>query len=336
MGIACHQGRVLFCRRLALAAAVLAGCASRPPRGELAVAPPSGLPSVAIARVEGAGRVGGSVAEAFSRELKKSGVKVSVLERVDATLAAQAQRLRKRSDPGVLEEIRYATDARAVALLTLDLSHALVEVRVLDTRTGEVMAEGNGYPDGPEFRYTDEVGLAAAKVVRAARKLDVGPEPLSLRGQARKTEKGPAPWQAGRTVCSAGVIMGGGELAYHLQPETRLSLRYQQGSSGSGEERITATVAGLRAAHLLWAESATRPYFGLEADYIGLRNGGGGRAGSGGAVGVFAGAERRILGDLWFGVDAGEYAVFLRDSETGVSMNSLEFVVNVAATLYLF
>ncbi|MBI4061967.1 MAG: hypothetical protein HY403_11120 [Elusimicrobia bacterium] len=295
-----------------------AACASVP------VEPARERPRIyAVADVAGAGSQSGAIAGWVVDRLARSGLRAVSLPKTDPVLAGAAATLRTHSDSRLLQEIRRTTGADAVLLLELARDRSSISVVVLDARSGRVLGRETRRSGGERFRTVGDAATAVAAFV-------AGSGTAAPRAWAAP-ERG-AEWEA--ETFGLGVNVLGGHLAWRPLRATRLELRYQTGRAGSGMGQTTSNVGGLRAYRVFREGGSTRPYLGVEGDYLDVR--GSGRKAAGGAGGPFVGVERRVLGSLWFGVDAGPYLVHMRESSARVSETSLEFVANTALTWYLF
>jgi len=132
-----------------------------------------------------------------------------------------------------------------------------------------------------------------------------------------------------------GVNVIGGQIDYAFNRAWRGELRFVSGSQESSVGTVSSQVVGLRA-YRLFGASATRFYAGAEAAFIRAKQNGSGLRTTGGALGGFIGLERRIARRVALGVDAGPYAVTLRESASRASSTSVEFVLNTFILFYVY
>jgi hypothetical protein len=142
----------------------------------------------------------------------------------------------------------------------------------------------------------------------------------------------------------------GGLLRLHATPYWAGELRFQAGSATSNEGDVRATVFSLRVYRFSAERYRCRFYAGAEGAYAKtslseqntgpgmspLLNASGFGATSGYAAGVFGGLEYKILRRVFLDLDAGPYVIDLKESSTGTSGSSWDFVANAAIGVYLF
>jgi len=148
-----------------------------------------------------------------------------------------------------------------------------------------------------------------------------------------------SPAQSGETASpktlAVGVNVIGGQIDYAFDRAWRGELRFVTGSQASSTGTVSSQVTGLRA-YRLFGASATRFYAGAEAAFIRAKKSGSALRTTGGALGGFIGLERRIAKRVALGVDAGPYAVSLRESASRASSTSIEFVLNTYILFYVY
>jgi hypothetical protein len=142
----------------------------------------------------------------------------------------------------------------------------------------------------------------------------------------------------------------GGLLRLHATPEWAGEFRFQAGSATSNEGDVRATVFSLRVYRFSSERYRCRFYAGAEGAYAKtslsqqtngpgvspLLKASGFGATSGYAAGAFGGLEYKILRRVFLDLDAGPYVIDLKESSTGTSGSSWDFVANAAIGIYLF
>lgn len=154
--------------RAVLLAPLLLSSACVPGTGRVEVlskAPSFRARSVAVAGVRGARGNGIEVARAMSAALSASGVRATLLEETDSVLAGSAVELGQAVNPGLVAEIRRATEADAIVFAALDPAWRSLEVSVLDSRSGEPILRATASPVGDVFADAAEAGRAAAEAL---------------------------------------------------------------------------------------------------------------------------------------------------------------------------
>ncbi len=148
-----------------------------------------------------------------------------------------------------------------------------------------------------------------------------------------------------------GTMGTGGLLRLHATPAWAAELRVQGGSEDSQDGDVRATVFSLRGYRFFPERYRCRLYLGGEGAYTKtsltdvqsgspgssplLKQQGFGNT-SGVAVGLFGGLEYAVLRRVFIDVDAGPYAISLKESQTGTSGSSWDLVLSAAVGVYLF
>lgn len=283
--------------------------------------------TAAVAAFVGEAEQHPQLSSAFAQRLELEGVRAVCLEAADPVLAASVLTLKTGPQRRLLQEIRRVTGAESVILLEMEASRRAIGVTVWDTRSALRLHEERTPSGGAPFKSQEAAASAASAAVS---NLFKARRPLSSDSPERESDG------AEGSTFGIGVNVLGGQLSYQPTSATRAELRYQTGKNGSGADRVTSSIAGLRGYRLFWIGNATRPYLGLEAAYVATKESAGGRALTGAAGGAFIGFERRLLSRLWIGIDAGPYLVHLREKTSGTKDTSLEFVANTSLSLRLF
>lgn len=133
----------------------------------LAAVPSFRARTIAVAAVRGSRGKGVDISRALTRRLEAEGIAAASLEESDSVLAGAALGLDTAANPRVLDEIRRATGADAIAFLSLDPSWRSLDVSALDARTGEAVLRTAAHPRGDEFASPAEVAEAAARALSA-------------------------------------------------------------------------------------------------------------------------------------------------------------------------
>jgi hypothetical protein len=134
---------------------------------------------------------------------------------------------------------------------------------------------------------------------------------------------------------AVGVNVLGAQVDYHLTKSVRGELRYVTGSQAAPSGQVSSRVLGARGYRLFGAQ-ATRVFAGAEAAFVTASQKGTSYRVSGPAFGGFVGLERRVVGRLWAGLDAGPYVFSLKEADTRASETSFDFVLNSYLMFYLF
>lgn len=92
------------------------------------------------------------------------------------------------------------------------------------------------------------------------------------------------------------------------------------------------TAGGLRVYYYLVREHAFYPYLGIEGDFISFT--GPASSGTGSARGAFIGGEYRINPTLTLQADFGPSIIALKDKDSSVAVEGVEFIVNIGVTWY--
>lgn len=168
----------------ATCAAALSACAALPPRTDI-LARNAGFKArvVAVAVLAGGGREEALAARALADAARRAGLKATSLDESDAGLAGTPMSLDALSDPRVLAQVRAATGADAVVLLTYEAGGAPARLDALDAATGDSVLRATLTPRAGAFTGAAEAARAAfaALATLAGRpptaRLDDIPEP---------------------------------------------------------------------------------------------------------------------------------------------------------------
>lgn len=152
------------------------------------------------------------------------------------------------------------------------------------------------------------------------------------------------------SLFALGCFYGAGASAAPYDPESALrlanldlnypgaGLRYFFSGSAALEMRVqyekNTTVAGARL-YLFsgrFKKKGVVPYAGVEADYASFK--GDYAGGRGCAGGVFAGVEYFLGESLSAQTDVGTSYLFLKDADTALVQNGLEFILNLGVNIY--
>ncbi len=132
-----------------------------------------------------------------------------------------------------------------------------------------------------------------------------------------------------------GVNYTGAHLNYRYGRQM-LEARWQTGREGTGDEKITSHIAGLRWYRFLNPKSKQRFYFGFEADHSQSVQETGTLKVSGILLGGFMGLERDMGRRFSVGADVGPYLFAFEEKNTRASSTELEFVANTHVTWRFF
>ncbi|MBI2387933.1 MAG: hypothetical protein HYV14_18250 [Elusimicrobia bacterium] len=152
-------------RRLLPALLLLAACGGAERQETLSRAPSFRARTVAVAATRGARGKGVEISRALVRRLESLGLTASALEESDSVLAGSAIGLEAARNPRLLDEIRRATGADAVAFLSLDPAWRGLEVSALDARTGDAVLRAVAHPRGEAFADAAEIADAASRAL---------------------------------------------------------------------------------------------------------------------------------------------------------------------------
>jgi hypothetical protein len=168
----------------AAAAAALAACAGLPPRTEI-LAKTDGFKAqaVAVAALTGDERGDVLAARALADAARRAGLRATSLQDPEAGLAGTAISLDTLSDPRLLAQVRAATGADAVVLLTYEAGGASIRLDALDAQSGDSVLRATLTPRGAPFADAPAAARAAESVLAtlagrpAAARLDDLPTP---------------------------------------------------------------------------------------------------------------------------------------------------------------
>ncbi len=152
-------------RRLLLTGLLLAACAPAERNDALSNSPSFRAKALAVAATRGARGKGVEISRELVKRLEDWGLKAAALEESDSVLAGSALELESARNPRVLDEIRRATGADAIAFLSLDPSWRTLDISALDARTGDGVLRSVAHPKGEAFASPAEIADAAARVL---------------------------------------------------------------------------------------------------------------------------------------------------------------------------
>ena len=166
--------------RLLLAASLLLGaCAGG---GRRPAGPPVKTAATAVRDEKGRGA---EFSRAFARTLGRRGVRAASVEDSDSIGASAALGAGSLRDHRVLAEIRAATGADALLLVTLEPEGRAAELAGVDLRSGEPLlrktlkARGSAWRDQSEFAETAAKAVAPLFAVRDPVRATTADEPIS-------------------------------------------------------------------------------------------------------------------------------------------------------------
>jgi hypothetical protein len=126
---------------------------------------------------------------------------------------------------------------------------------------------------------------------------------------------------------AAGVNLGGGQVDWRLSRKWMIEARAQ--TSRNDEESIDATVVGGRVYRYLH-QGRPSVFAGVEVADATARQSSTPYRAHGFVGGLFGGLEFRLIPHVYLLADAGPYVISLKESRTGVSEGTLDFVVDAA------
>lgn len=154
---------------LAAAAVVLSACALSPVRVEVQSLEPFFKAHVAaIGAVHGVeGNMDERVIRKLIPRLRALGIKAVSLQDSDSVLAGSSLGLDVAGDPRVLAEVRRATSADTVVILTLAPGGRSLDVVALDAAGGDAMLRAAARPKTGTLVSVDDIAAAAAQALSA-------------------------------------------------------------------------------------------------------------------------------------------------------------------------
>jgi hypothetical protein len=146
----------------AAAAAALSACVGLPPKTDI-LERTEGFKAqtVAVAALTGDDRGDVAAAHALADAARGAGLHASSLEDAEAGLAGTAISLDTLSDPRLLAQIRAATGADAVVLLTWQAGGASARLDALDAQSGDSVLRATLTPRGAPFADAKAAARAA-------------------------------------------------------------------------------------------------------------------------------------------------------------------------------
>jgi hypothetical protein len=142
---------------------MLAACAGLPPKTEI-LQRTDGFKArtVAVAVLTGDEGANVKAGRALEDAARRAGLTAVSLLEDDAGLAGTALSLDSLSDPRVLAQVRAATGADAVVLLTYEPGEASARIDALDAQSGDAVLRATVTPRGAPFTGAAQAAAAAS------------------------------------------------------------------------------------------------------------------------------------------------------------------------------
>jgi hypothetical protein len=135
---------------------------------------------------------------------------------------------------------------------------------------------------------------------------------------------------------AVGLSYTGGQVRFQPSSRWAMEARLQFGSADSDYGRVESNVFGLRGYHFYPFREHLALYAGGEAAFVKAESQSTSYSTKGFALGGFGGMEYRVARRVSVGFDIGPYMISLRESQTGMTQTSLDFIINTAVNFYLF
>jgi hypothetical protein len=131
-----------------------------------------------------------------------------------------------------------------------------------------------------------------------------------------------------------GVNVAGAQVDWRPSEKWMYEARAQAGSGTVDSYASRSIVAGLRLYRFYHTTSVFSPYLGTQGSFIRATQTNGPYRASGASLGLFGGVLLKLGGRLAFAVDAGPYAIILKEKSTNTDQSKVDFVGDSALIFF--